>query len=290
MAQFRYATFLALLLSLPVALSVANRADAAPVVWTGPTISVTKSGANPANVNDPANQDRMTANVWLTRAGSSSGGMLNIVKEAAYDFVGHTSPADTLWATDLVPGNGNKTIAAINWQQLTFTTWADAYEGPSSALIGNITSHNAVVKLVTDDIYLDLLFTDFDSNGFFAYDRSTPVTASPTGDYNHNGAVDAGDYVVWRRTFGNSASPFGSGADGNSNGTIDQVDYTFWRERYGNAPVGLGTGSAAIPEPTPVSLALQLTVAVICTFRGYVGATCRDAKIKYQTAFRRGNL
>ena len=149
-----------------------------------------------------------------------------------------------------MPGNGTTTIAATNWQQLTFTTWADAYEGPSSQLIGNITTHNAVVHLVTDDIYLDLTFTGFDSGGFFTYERSTGAAPpTTTGDYNHNTAVDAGDYVVWRRTFGNSASPNGSGADGNSNGTIDQGDYTFWRGRYGNAPVGLGAGSASIPEP-----------------------------------------
>jgi hypothetical protein len=231
-------------------------------------------GANQGDVNDPANQDRMTANVWLTRA--SSRGMINIKKEASYDGTFHTSPADTLWATDLVPGNGNATIAATNWQQLTFTTWADAYGGPGSALQGNITTHNAVVKLVTDNIYLDLMFTGFTSGGFFMYDRSTGVAApSPTGDYNHNNAVDAGDYVIWRRTLNQSASPSGSGADGNSNGTIDSGDYTFWRARFGNA-VGSGTELASIPEPASVPLALQLTVVVVCAFRRRKVATPCD--------------
>jgi hypothetical protein len=256
---------LALLLNINL---FSGGAHAVPVVWTGPTLTFTKTGTNLGNVNDPANQDRMTSNVWLTRAGQSSGGIINIAKEAAYDFSLHTSPADTLWATDLVPGNGAATIAATNWQQLTFTTWADAYEGPSSLLIGNITTHNAVVHLVTDDIYLDLMFTGFNSSGFFTYERSTGTAAPPpTGDYNHNNVVDAGDYVIWRRTFGSSASPSGSGADGNSNGTIDQGDYTYWRERYGNAPVGAGAGFASIPESKPIFLALQMVVAVICTFR-----------------------
>src|SRR6186997_3434024 len=106
MALFRCATYLALLLILPVALDMPRAVRAAPTVWTGPTITFTKTGANPADVNDPANQDRMTSNVWLTRAGPSSGGMINIAKESSYDFSLHTSPADTLWATDLVPGNG----------------------------------------------------------------------------------------------------------------------------------------------------------------------------------------
>lgn len=277
MAQPHCATRLGLLLLFALALSInlSAGAYAVPVVWTGPTLEFTKTGVNPGDVNDPANQDRMTSNVWLTRA--SSQGMINIAKEASYDGSLHTSPADTLWATDLVPGNGATTIAATNWQQLTFTTWADAYEGPSSLLIGNITTHNAVVHLVTDDIYLDLIFTGFNSGGSFTYERSTGVAPpSTTGDYNHNNAVDAGDYVVWRRTLGNSASPNGSGADGNSNGTIDQGDYTFWRGRYGNAPVGLGAGSASIPEPWQVPLAFQIIAVVLCTFRWRGKTTSTD--------------
>ena len=267
MAQPHCATRLGLLLALAVSISLSKGAHAVPVVWTGPTLTFTKTGDNPGDVSDPANQDRLTANVWLTRAGPSSGGMINIAKEASYDGSLHTSPADTLWATDLVPGNGTATIAAANWQHLTFTTWADAFGGPSSALIGNITTHNAVVKLVTDDIYLDLTFTGFNSSGFFSYERSTGVAApSPTGDYNHNNIVDADDYVIWRRTLNQSASPTGSGADGNSNGTIDPGDYTYWRARFGNA-VGSGTGVNSIPEPALVPLGVQLIVVMLCTLR-----------------------
>ena len=265
MAQPHCATRLGLLLALAVSINLPSSLYAVPVVWTGPTTTFTKTGANLGNVNDPANQDRMTPNVWLTRA--SSQGMINIAKETTYDGTGHTSPADTLWATDIVPGNGNATIAATNWQQLTFTTWADAFGGPGSTLIGNITAHNAVVKLVTDDIYLDLMFTGFSSGGFFTYERSTGVAAPPTtGDYNHNNVVDAGDYVIWRRTVNQSASPTGSGADGNSNGTIDPGDYTYWRARFGNA-VGSGTAVNSIPEPALIPLGMQLIVVMLCRLR-----------------------
>jgi hypothetical protein len=286
MAPHLCPTRLGLLLALAVSVILSEAAYAVPVVWTGPTLSFTKTGANQGNVNDPANQDRMTSNVWLTRAGSASGGMLNIAKELAYDFSGHTSPADTLWATDLVPGNSSATIAATNWQHLSFTTWAAAYNGPSSQLIGNITTHNAVVKLVTDDIYLDLIFTGFDSGGFFSYDRSTGAAApSPTGDYNHNNAVDAGDYVIWRRTLGNSASPAGSGADGNANGTIDVGDYTYWRARFGN-PAGSGAGPVSIPEPSTIPLGLGLIAVAICTFRWRSPTALCGATIKNRTMRR----
>jgi hypothetical protein len=265
MALFRYASFLALLFSLPVALNLARDAHAVPTVWSGPTINFTKTGADPADTTDPLNQDRMTDNVWLTRG--SNEGIFNIAPGHEENYIRFTSPENTLWATSVMAANSGKTIAAANWQQLSFTNWAPSYGGPGSTLGANITTHNAVVHLLSDDIYLDLTFTFFSSGGDFTYNRSTPAAAAPTGDYNHNSVVDAGDYVIWRRTFGGSASPFGSGADGNSNGSIDQGDYTFWRERYGNGPVGLGAGSASIPEPALAPIALQLIAVVLGTFR-----------------------
>ncbi len=92
---------------------------------------------------------------------------------------------------------------------------------------------------------------------------------SPTGDYNGNHLVDAGDYVVWRKTLNNSASPAGSGADGNSSGTIDAGDYTFWRARFGNA-AGTGTISpgSAVPEPVAgILLLVALSVLGSCRRR-----------------------
>ncbi len=47
------------------------------------------------------------------------------------------------------------------------------------------------------------------------------------GDYNHNGVVDAGDYVVWRKSVGQSGSALA--ADSNGDGVVDSNDYNFWR-------------------------------------------------------------
>jgi hypothetical protein len=76
-----------------------------------------------------------------------------------------------------------------------------------------------------------------------------------TGDYNGNGVVDAADYVVWRKSFGQSGS--GLAADGNGNSTIDAPDYDFWRARFGNV-IGLAAGgiTAAVPEPTTIALVI----------------------------------
>jgi hypothetical protein len=91
------------------------------------------------------------------------------------------------------------------------------------------------------------------------------VTApGPTGDYNGDHVVNAGDYAVWRRTLGQSATPLGSGADGNANGTIDSGDYSFWRSKFGNLVPGAGSGSSvSVPEPSSLSLLIALTVIAL---------------------------
>jgi hypothetical protein len=83
------------------------------------------------------------------------------------------------------------------------------------------------------------------------------------GDYNHNGVVDASDYIVWRNTLGQSGTALA--ADGNGNGFIDAADYTYWRERIG-ATVALGSGTLAGDNtfgtvPEPATLALLIAIA-----------------------------
>ncbi len=81
------------------------------------------------------------------------------------------------------------------------------------------------------------------------------------GDYNHDGTIDSGDYVVWRNTLGQSGSALA--ADSNSDGVVNSNDYNFWRTHYGQT-VGtfVGNGAAAVPEPTSFAL---LIFATCCT-------------------------
>jgi hypothetical protein len=89
-----------------------------------------------------------------------------------------------------------------------------------------------------------------------------------TADYNHNGIVDAADYVIWRKQNGTSV-PNGTGADGNSDGQVNTADYDFWRANFGN-PAGSGSGAnlstGAVPEP--MSGALFLIGAILMLFFG----------------------
>ena len=49
-------------------------------------------------------------------------------------------------------------------------------------------------------------------------------------DYNSNGVVDAADYVVWRKTFGQTGPNLA--ADGNHNNEIDTNDFALWRTPF----------------------------------------------------------
>ena len=85
-----------------------------------------------------------------------------------------------------------------------------------------------------------------------------------SGDYNHNGVVDAADYTVWRDTLGSTTN---LAADGNGNGTIDAGDYTVWLSNFGRA-YGSGSGAtapSAVPEPA--SLPMLLAAAALIAFR-----------------------
>jgi hypothetical protein len=97
----------------------------------------------------------------------------------------------------------------------------------------------------SDNIYLVSVKAS-DANGGTATQtinvtvRDVPERLS--GDYNDDGAVDAGDYVVWRKAL-NSMVPHSTGADGNGDGKIDQADYDVWRANFGKSASVIGTGS-----------------------------------------------
>lgn len=91
--------------------------------------------------------------------------------------------------------------------------------------------------------------TPFDAAVFA--DLGYPLV-TPSGDYNGNHVIDAADYVVWRKTLGQTG--VGLKADGNLNNQIDANDFAFWRSRFGQtAGSGSSLGSpdgAMVPEPS----------------------------------------
>ncbi len=77
----------------------------------------------------------------------------------------------------------------------------------------------------------------------------TPSVVPLAGDFNGNSAVDAGDYIVWRK------EPAGHGG---------ATGYNTWRAHFGQTS-GLGavaTANGAVPEPTSLAMVIVAAAGV----------------------------
>ena len=125
-------------------------------IWKGSNKTFSK--ADGADHTQASNQDRLTSNVWITRA-NDGGQIFNIAKESAANK--SSSPAGTAWS-----------IGSINnINSLTFTNFRSAVGKPK-----DVVGKNLVMHLIDDDIYLSVKFTSWSEGqkGGFAYERSTP--------------------------------------------------------------------------------------------------------------------
>jgi hypothetical protein len=248
-------------LSLAIASLTMLSTSRGEVVWAGRTYQFD----HPAFSNT---QDVISPNVTLTRG--SSRGLFNVAHESG--FTDNFSPESTLWATEAQNPEAN--VTATNWQNLTFDDWQTAYGG-AGFLGNNILGTNAVLYLELDDIYLDIQFTSWGagngSGGEFTYLRAEPPGPGPTGDYNGNQVVDAADYTLWRDTFGQTADPRGSGADGIADGMIDEQDYAFWKLHFGEIVSGGSGGLTATSVPEPASWLLLLDGSMVLARRRMSG-------------------
>jgi cyclophilin family peptidyl-prolyl cis-trans isomerase len=103
-------------------------------------------------------------------------------------------------------------------------------------------------------------------NGNNVVNMTISVLNFSAGDYDFNGVVDAGDYIVWRKSLNSTTN---AAADGNGNGVVDAADLAIWRNTYGQTGgpgAGSGTGleSFGVPEPSSVALLLGGLACVVC--------------------------
>jgi hypothetical protein len=140
----------------------------AATVWTGPLFTFSQPAPMPTQAT---NQDRITTNVWLTRA--SSKGLFNAASETNATTL---SPAGTEWAFG----------ALTNYASLAFTNWLGLLNGQSpTTLVGQ----QMVAHLTADDIYISIIFSFWGSgnSGGFAYERSTPPPLTLSGSSINGG-------------------------------------------------------------------------------------------------------
>lgn len=118
------------------------------------------------------------------------------------------------------------------------------------------------------------------ASSYFQFTIDNFLTESlAAGDYNRNGTADAADYVLWRRTLGQTGpngNPPTSFGDMRANGAvtpgytqvIDGADYNFWKANFGTSVSGSGSGatsSTSVPEPVSGIMALVGLIGFYCS-------------------------
>jgi hypothetical protein len=156
------------------------------------------------------------------------------------------------------------------WHSIRFDVLADNFTSlnpthpDAAAALADVTHfrvlHHPEHSFVGEAIDADFLVDNI---------RTIGATAMVPGDYDRNGAVDAADYVVWRKMLNQTVTP-GSGADGTGpagepDGVVNTLDYDFWRSQFGNttAPPGSGAGAFAAPEPAACAAVLGFMPALL---------------------------
>ena len=205
--------------------------------------------------------------IWEFTSSAAKTGHLNWYPgDDVVDMIGldiYTDPSSSMsgeWNDILAHYNGRKMIALSESGTLPNANSMDLY---------NIAwSYFSLWK----DGFLDD-FTAQQVQALLNSDRILTLNELPTfpwsnsaglpGDYNRDGAVDAADYVIWRKS--NGQTGWGLAADSDLNGRIDGADFDFWMSRFG---LSSGSGSAAtIPEATTIMLIL-IGLMVSAAFSG----------------------
>ncbi|HEY9165690.1 MAG TPA: LamG-like jellyroll fold domain-containing protein [Candidatus Kryptonia bacterium] len=131
----------------------------AQTIWSSSNGTITFTKANYADYTQAASQDRITDNVWITRADNQQ--IFNIKTESSADGHGGSSPAGTEWAIG----------TTADFSSLTFTSWGDAITWVPPLMVGK----DMVVHLIADNIYIDIKFLSWSQNstgGGFSYVRA----------------------------------------------------------------------------------------------------------------------
>ncbi|PKP39720.1 MAG: hypothetical protein CVT98_00735 [Bacteroidetes bacterium HGW-Bacteroidetes-15] len=106
-----------------------------------------------------ANQDRITDNVWITRANNE--GIFNIKYESSYDDNNNISPDKTLWAW----GSGLEVVYPVDYDY-----WRDAVNSSPPDMVGEVLN----MVLTEENRSFDVVFNSWTSNsngGGFSYTR-----------------------------------------------------------------------------------------------------------------------
>ncbi len=165
-----------------------SNAGSSTLFWqpevVSPNGTVTFSKADYADWTLPENQDRITDNVWITRADER--GIFNIAIEDEFvrDYdLGDGSPLGTEWAIGSVENNEG------------YDSWLEAVDGDAG---DEILKNTYAMKLTNENAYFDVEFhswTEQAQGGGFSYTRKRAVTwIEPSGEPSFE--IAAGESVT----------------------------------------------------------------------------------------------
>jgi hypothetical protein len=144
---------------------------------------------------------------------------------------------------------------------LTYT-WASAGSPPAPVAFSANSSNaakNTIATFTQPGAYTFEVTILNPATGLATSSTALVTVSLLPGDYNNNAAVDAADYVLWRKDVG-SASLINRGSG--VTGPVGPADYDFWRSHLGATTLGSG---AATPEtaaaPTVNVAAMQNALA-----------------------------
>jgi hypothetical protein len=198
--------------------------------------------------------DRLSGDGWVnslanqTGAGQTfAGGLGGITGNFAANNAGPWRATNTVPTTatsgPLGTVNGAVTTVLLGKGTFNLGTITSTFKLGKKTTGINTNSFTNLTNLDIDNAALNILGAG-DSN------FTLQLVVGQSGDYNHNGGVDAADYVLWRK----SPSTYGGNPAG----------YTTWRAHFGQ-PAGSGAGAianAAVPEPSTLMLLLFVAAGV----------------------------
>jgi hypothetical protein len=265
---------------LPALLSLAHIAGPAPsqaaTIWSGAPITFTKAdGADPTQA---ASQDRLTPSVWITRGNTV--GPYNASTEPGF---GSGSPADTEWA------NGTTAdYASLSYSD--WLTWAKVVNGGPPNTVGV----DAVLHLISDDIYIDIQFTSWSNGhvgaGGFSYVRSTPaaqnfppsviITNPP-----NNAILAAPASLTLRATASDSDGTVANVQFFQGAGSLGNVASSPYLAAVNNLPAGDYTFSAVATDNNGSTATNNITVHVVTPAATALSGTQRLSGTNFQFSY-----
>jgi endonuclease I len=245
-----------------------NTSTSAAGVKTGTVVvdnlDITTGGGTGKGASDGNDTFNVTLNVLDHMTPSFASPVVQ--NSATLDFgnaaIGSAAPALNFEVFDLNGTVGS--TANMDFDSFTasgssaaFTTNLAAYAGALQIAAGASQEFTAALNLTSIGTFTANYTLNFsDENITGAQNKSLLLTLTGkvrlAGDFNEDGAVDAGDYVIWKRTLGQSVATAYAGADGDGNSIVDSADFNIWRAHFGDsAPVSCASSldNTSVPEP-----------------------------------------